>query len=219
MGMQGRQLVDMTLRYPNRLAIERSAAGIESLADMARLAAIEPDAYAALEDGAILPTPEEMDRIKVALGGIPRLRLYRRGEAQSIGVSRPDHEDRYTTDPKFAWDKAWNSWQASERLLVARDELTWIETVPSRPDRKIDVMVNMSCGTQSSPILLLDTVASLKALGVNFLATAGRAGCCAKPYWTSGLVDRGQRMHRAAIDRANAWGATTHVNWCTACQI
>jgi Fe-S oxidoreductase len=77
----------------------------------------------------------------------------------------------------------------------------------------------MSCGTQESPHLLLDTVAICETLGVSFIAAAGAAGCCGKPYIAGGLAGAGEQWVRSKLDYAREAGATTQVNWCTACQV
>ena len=54
--------------------------------------------------------------------------------------------------------------------------MTWLGRA-AEPDGEYDVFVNLSCGTQMHPHLMLDTVV-LRSLGVNFAAGAGSAFCC-----------------------------------------
>jgi hypothetical protein len=76
----------------------------------------------------------------------------------------------------------------------------------------------MSCGTLASPHLLLDTVAAAKSLGLKFLAAAGAAGCCGKPYLGLGQYHAGEAFSQSKLRYAQAIGATTTVVWCTADQ-
>jgi hypothetical protein len=66
--------------------------------------------------------------------------------------------------------------------------------------------------------LLLDTVAVARALGLKFLAAAGAAGCCGKPYLGLGQYGAGEAFSQSKIKYAQAIGATTTVVWCTADQ-
>jgi hypothetical protein len=71
---------------------------------------------------------------------------------------------------------------------------------------------------QQAPHLLLDMVAVCDAVRVNFVAAAGAAGCCGKPFLLRGMADIGERWILTKLERALAIGAKVQVNWCTACQ-
>jgi Fe-S oxidoreductase len=111
-------------------------------------------------------------------------------------------------------------YQAQEepaRLLVAKDEISWMtHNVP--PDRSVDVFLLLGCGARGLPHILLDSVAVLEALGVRFVAGAGQQFCCGNPYRPDRL-DAADRLTANSIDRMTAWGASTIVHWCTACQL
>jgi len=111
-------------------------------------------------------------------------------------------------------------YQAQEepaRLLVAKDEINWM-THNVTPDRSVDVFLLLGCGARGLPHILLDSVAVLKALGVNFVAGAGQQFCCGNPYRPDRL-DAADKLTANSIDRMTAWGAQTIVHWCTACQL
>ena len=55
---------------PNRFREERIAAGIGTPDGLAERAGIAPSAYRAIEDGRILPSQPEFQRLREALGGI-----------------------------------------------------------------------------------------------------------------------------------------------------
>lgn len=111
-------------------------------------------------------------------------------------------------------------YQAQEepaRLLIAKDEMRWMtHNVP--PDRTVDVFLLLGCGARGLPHILLDSVAVLEALGVRFVAGAGQQFCCGNPYRPDRL-DAADRLTANSIDRMTAWGASTIVHWCTACQL
>lgn len=119
-----------------------------------------------------------------------------------------------------SWDPAaFYSWYIDcRRLLLSKDELTWLEK-HTVPDRKVDVFVNMSCGTQLIPHVTLELVSILKALHVDFIAGTGPQYCCGKAFMTNGRPDDGQRVTAASRGRFQAWGAGTAVHVCPSCQI
>jgi Fe-S oxidoreductase len=197
---------------PNRLRQERLDAGISSADELAACAEIEPRIYRAIEEGRMLPRREEFERIQAALGGVPRERLYVTNYRQLMALEEGGMVMELK-DFKARFDKM----RGAEQLLLGRDEVTWLDSRPL-PDRKIDAFLSMSCGTQESPHLLLDTVAVCDALGISFVAAAGAAGCCGKPFISSGHVDAGERWIWSKAERARKAGASVQVSWCTACE-
>jgi hypothetical protein len=105
-----------------------------------------------------------------------------------------------------------------EQLLVHRDELTWMHSYV-KPERPADVFLNLSCGTQHTPHLLLEAVAVFKALGVNFASGAGRQFCCGKVYATNGRPDASARMGESSIGRMASYQPKVAVQWCHSCQM
>jgi Fe-S oxidoreductase len=197
---------------PNRLREERESAGYPTPEALASRAGIAPDVYRAIEDGQILPDQREFERLREALGGIAADRLYVMNFRQLLGV------EGYVRG-KQNFGELFASKRGAERLLVAREDVRWADERPSpRPDQPVDVFLSMSCGTQESPHLLLDTLAVCDALGVTYVAAAGAAGCCGKPYVASGHEDIGEKWITSKMQRAVATGAKAQVNWCTACQ-
>ena len=193
----------------NQLAEERRAAGLATSAELAARAAIDPVLYERMEAGHLLPTKPEFDRLREALGGVAPERLYRVDILQILGAAEG-----------YGGRTARNIIEGnrgSERLFVAQDEVTWLER-REIPREKVDAFLSMSCGTLASPHLLLDTVAAARALGISFVATAGAAGCCGKPYLGLGQYDAGESFSQAKIRYAQSIGATTTVVWCTADQ-
>jgi hypothetical protein len=201
--------LDVEILAINRLAEERRAAGFPAAQDLAARAGIDPALYAVMEEGRLLPTKPELERLCAALGDIPADRLYRVDMLQQMGAAAA-----------YAGGTARNIIEINrgpQRLFVAKDEVTWLER-REVPDHKVDVWLSMSCGTLASPHLLLDTVADAAALGLNFVATAGPAGCCGKPYLGLGQADAGEAFSQGKLRYARAIGAETTVVWCTADQ-
>ena len=197
------------IQFPNKLAEERVAHGFASPAAFAERVGVDPALYEHMEAGEALPSLQEFDRIRAALGDIHADRLYVWGIHRTIGASEPPKEK---TD--HGW--FWNSLSESSHLLVSRDETTWLDR-NVKPDREVDVFVNLSCGAQHTPHILLDTVASLRALGVNFAAGAGTLFCCGNNYRAVRDTRSAERMRGASEGRTKAWGATTAVHMCTQC--
>ena len=200
----------------NRLRNERLAAGMDEPKDLAARAGIEPALYTHIENGDVLPTAAELERIVTALGGIPAGRLYANGYLGVIGgLTRSADRERFRNG--YTLSSLFHDLAERGRVLIARDEVTWWERQPG-PNHRADVFMNLSCGTQMVPHLLLDTVAVMKKLDVNFVAAAGPAACCGKPFRTVGRTEVGERVSKALIRRSLGWGAKVHVNWCMACQ-
>jgi transcriptional regulator with XRE-family HTH domain len=195
----------------NNVRAERIAAGIETVEELAERAGIDATWCSHIEDGRVLPTRDEYERLLAALGDIPPNRLYKMSWRQLTMI------DEF---PKSRSDISamWRDWRDESRLLMSRDELNYFDRQPG-PDHRAQVYVNMSCGTQRSPHLLQDTVGVLEALGVDFIAAAGPgAGCCGKPLALSGQDGAFERHREGRIARSVDWGASVHVNWCGACQ-
>jgi transcriptional regulator with XRE-family HTH domain len=157
---------------PNGIEAERIAHGIETRQELAERADIDAVALAQIEEGRILPTRAELDRLVAALDDVPAERLYSMSWRQIIGGHRSDEtpSDR---------SRMFRDWSDRGHMLVARNELTWFERQPTT-EGPVDAYVNLSCGTQLTPHLLLDTVAVLRALDVRFVAAAGPTACCGK---------------------------------------
>jgi len=192
--------------YPNRLAEERAAHGIDAASRLAELANVDADLYARMEDGELLPSLEEFDRIRAVLGGIDAKSLYTWGVGRTIG-GHDEPEDHA---------KFWGDLSDSGHILVSRDEMTWFDR-NTKPDREVDVFVNLSCGAQHTPHILLDTVASLRALGVSFAAGSGALFCCGTNYRAGGDTRGAEAMRAASVGRTTKWGASLAVHMCTQC--
>src|SRR5262245_50555450 len=116
--------------YPNNLVAERTTAGFSS-EDLATRAGIDPAWYAHIEAGEIMPTLAQLDRLVAALGDISPERLYMFGLVNTIGGNHPsDHPADYA--------KFFGSGVEAAHLLVAKDEVTWMER-DLKPDRTVDV--------------------------------------------------------------------------------
>jgi hypothetical protein len=196
--------------YPNHLRERRLRAGVVSPRDLAALAQVDEVLYEQMESGALLPTLEELDRIRRALGDVAAADLYMFGLLNTIGGTQlATHDVDYADFYQRPVDGA--------HLLVSRQEAGWIEG-HVKPDRAVDVFVNMSCATQLVPHLILDTMSILETLGVSFAAGAGRLFCCGSYYRGNRDTVAAARMNQAAVARSKAWGAKTTVHWCTQCQ-
>ncbi len=194
----------------NNLRAERIAAGFGTVEQLAERAGIDPVWCSYIEDGKVLASADEYRALLEALGGIPANRIYDRTWRQ-LTLLEP-------AQGMAAMSASWHRWRDEGQMLISREEMNYHIKSPG-PEHTAEVYVNMSCGTQRSPHLLQDTVGVLEALGVSFVAAAGpSASCCGKPIMTNSSVEAFERHRQSRVERSQAWGATTHVNWCGACQ-
>jgi Fe-S oxidoreductase len=104
------------------------------------------------------------------------------------------------------------------RLQVRRDEVGWEMTATDRQG-EAQVVLNLSCGIQGTPHLMLMHVAIFKALGIDFVATAGTKFCCGRPFGVSGDPDLSNRIAKHSIGRLATWNSTVNVQCCGSCLV
>ena len=197
--------------FANNLAAEREARGIATAEELARRAGIEPSLYAEIEGGTVLPSQAEANRL-AGLLGVKRSQLY------PIGLNGAVGGDAEGGTYEVSLDQAafYRDLRAPTRLLVSRDEMTWLERAAA-PDGEYEVFVNLSCGTQMHPHLMLDAVAVLRTLGVHLAAGSGTDFCCGGYFRIHHGERSGVHVAEKSIGPALARGASTHVSWCTQC--
>jgi transcriptional regulator with XRE-family HTH domain len=195
--------------FPNNLAAEREAGGAGTAEELARRVGIDPALYAQIEAGEVLPSIVELESLMEALG-VDWERLYSWGLRTAIGgVYKGDIS-------KSGLGKFYRGMRDPTRLLVLPEEMAWIEKAVE-PDDQCEVFVNLSCSTQENPVLMLDTIAVLRKLGISFAAGAGSDFCCGGYFRALGHVRSGEHMVEKNEGPALARGASTHVHWCTQC--
>ncbi|MGH2491979.1 MAG: heterodisulfide reductase-related iron-sulfur binding cluster, partial [Candidatus Limnocylindria bacterium] len=177
--------------------------------ELAQRAEIDLRLYVELEEGRLLPKYEELEQIRAHLGGIEPLELYATSLVNSIS------DERYWQD-RADYKRFYQSMEEGARLLVAPDEMLWLDR-QVRPDRTVDVALNLSCSTQFVPHLMLDAVAVLSALGVEFTAGASKMFCCGTYFRRMGKLHGTARLNAASVGRMVQWGARTAVHTCTQC--
>jgi hypothetical protein len=104
------------------------------------------------------------------------------------------------------------------RMQVRRDEVDWEMNATDRTG-DAEVVLNLSCGVQGTPHVMLTQIALFKALGVDFVATAGTKFCCGRPFGNAGNPDLSNRMARRSIDRLATWNSTINVQCCGSCLV
>jgi transcriptional regulator with XRE-family HTH domain len=195
--------------FANRLADTRQARGLTP-DELARHAELEPSLYATIEAGAALPSQAEVRRLAAVLGVQPA-DLYPVGLIGAIGLKEGGVYEVSLDDRAF-----YRELRDPARLFVSPQEMTWLEHA-REPDGECDVFVNLSCGTQMHPHLMLDTVAVLQKLGVRFAAGSGADFCCGGYFRIHHSEQAGARVAKKSVRPALARGAHTHVSWCTSC--
>jgi transcriptional regulator with XRE-family HTH domain len=194
--------------FQNYLAKERGAAGL-AREELARRADVDLRLYVELEEGRMLPTYDELERIRAQLGGIEAPELYATSLVNSIS------DDRYWQD-SADYKRFYQSMEEAAHLLVAPDEILWMDRHVA-PSRTVDVALNLSCSTQFVPHFMLDAVSVLDALGVSFTAGASKVFCCGTYFRRMGKLHGTTRLNAASVGRMVAWGARTAVHTCTQC--
>jgi hypothetical protein len=120
-------------------------------------------------------------------------------------------------DPQpYDYQRFFRDMSDSERLQVSRDELDWIQG-RSTSGRTADVVIALSCGAQTTPYVMLTQVAIFKALGVEFVATAGQAYCCGNIFDLTGRREIGTRTATSSIRRFADFQPTVNVQCCGSC--
>jgi hypothetical protein len=104
------------------------------------------------------------------------------------------------------------------RLQVRRDEVGWEMNATDRVG-EAQVVLNLSCGIQATPHLMLLHVAIFKALGIDFVATAGTKFCCGRPFGVTGDPTLSDRIAMHSIGRLKTWNSTVNVQCCGSCQV
>jgi Fe-S oxidoreductase len=104
------------------------------------------------------------------------------------------------------------------RLQVRRDEVGWEMTSTGRRG-DAQVVLNLSCGIQGTPHLMLMHVAIFEALGIDFVATAGTKFCCGRPFGVSGDPTLSDRVAKHSIGRLKTWNSTVNVQCCGSCLV
>jgi Fe-S oxidoreductase len=194
--------------FPNNLGTARAASGL-TREELAQRSDVDLRLYVELEEGRLLPKYEELERIRAHLGGIEPIELYAMSLVNSIS------DERYWQDGAN-YKRFYQSMEEGARLLVAPDEMQWLDR-HQKPDRTVDVALNLSCSTQFVPHMMLDAVAVLEALGVNFTAGASKVFCCGTYFRRMGKLHGTSRLNAGAVGRMVQWGARTAVHTCTQC--
>jgi transcriptional regulator with XRE-family HTH domain len=203
------RFIAMEAIFPNELGAVRAATGL-TREELALRAGVDLRLYIELEEGRLLPQYEELERIRTNLGGIEPIQLYQTSLLNSIS------DERYWQDGAN-YKRFYQSMEEAARLLVAPDEMLWLDR-HQRPDRTVDVALNLSCSTQFVPHMMLDAVAVLDALGVSFTAGASKVFCCGTYFRRMGKLNGTTRLNAAATSRMVSWGARTAVHTCTQCM-
>src|SRR6266536_1162525 len=118
----------------------------------------------------------------------------------------------------FTFREFFGSQIESERLQLLPDEIRWDDRYVA-PERPVETVLQLGCGVQYTPHLMLEVVEVFKALGVDFRAVAGRQWCCGKIWHIYGQPEAGQRIATSSTDRLASYGAPVVVQWCGSCQI
>ncbi|HSS68554.1 MAG TPA: heterodisulfide reductase-related iron-sulfur binding cluster [Nocardioidaceae bacterium] len=133
---------------------------------------------------------------------------------QVMGDPDAEEEEEEPLDTKRFYDNLSECY----RLQVRRDEVGWEMTSTDRPG-EAQVVLNLSCGIQGTPHLMLTHVAIFKALGIDFVATAGTKFCCGRPFGMSGNPDLSNRIAKHSIGRLKTWNSTVNVQCCGSCLV
>src|SRR5258707_6747182 len=99
-------------------------------------------------------------------------------------------------------------------LQISKDELSWIRRHDPALIKKVDVLLNLSCGAQWAPHHLLQAVDVFEALDVSFAAVPGPQYCCGRIYEPFGRQDDSDRIVAASMRHFNDVGVNEGVQIC-----
>jgi hypothetical protein len=133
--------------------------------------------------------------------------------SQMMG-SAEQNEEPETWDPKENYE----SLQKCYQLQVRRDEVSWEMSATARRG-DAEVVLNLSCGVQATPHLMLTQVALFKALGIDFVATAGTKFCCGRPFGVTGDPELSNKVAKRSVARLATWNSTINVQCCGSCLV
>jgi hypothetical protein len=134
--------------------------------------------------------------------------LSKRADGKDFDTSKAD---------SFDYTKFYRDMQQSEKLQVSREEMTWIQHY-KEPDEPADVVLNLSCGVQTVPHIMIVQVALFEKLGISFAATAGSQFCCGRIYQRyAKKAPVGDHLSATSIRRFRSWQPTTNVQCCGSC--
>ena len=137
-----------------------------------------------------------------------------RAMGSNNGPDVDDEEDDGPFDPRSHY----RNLDEAYRLQIARDEVEW-EMSNRQRTGDAEVVLNLSCGVQGTPHVMLTQVALFKALGVDFVATAGTQFCCGRPFGVSGDPELGDRVCEHSVKRLATWNSKINVQLCGSCLI
>lgn len=197
--------------FANKLAAERERQGLGTADELARRVDIAPALYAQIEAGEVLPSTDEMTRITDVLG-IKAAKLYPLGLLGSIGLKEGAIYEVSLTEADL-----YRELREPTRLFVSREEMSWLERAAQHPDGEYEVFLNLSCSTQMYPTMMLDAVAVMRALDVDFAAGSGPEFCCGGYLRIHHTVEAGVKMADRSVQPIVARKAKTHVSQCTQC--
>ncbi len=135
---------------------------------------------------------------------------------RAMGRSDGDLED--DDDVPFDPQGHYRNLEECYRMQVRRDEIAW-EMTPKKRTQDAEVVLNLSCGVQATPHLMLTQVALFEALGIDFVATAGTQFCCGRPFGAAGDAVLGDRVCWHSVGRLATWHSTINVQQCGSCLI
>lgn len=125
---------------------------------------------------------------------------------RNLGDDKPDFKRFYTEQ------------QEPEKLQLFKHEIDWLQRY-AKPTRNADVALAFGCNIQTVPHLMLAQVAVFKALGIDFVATAGQAYCCGSLLRQTGREDAAARAAYTSINRWASWQPRVNVHQCGSCYL
>jgi hypothetical protein len=137
---------------------------------------------------------------------------------RGLGKNAAGQDFDLSQPASFDFSRFFNDFADAQHLQMSRDEMTW-QQIHAEPERSAAVVLNLSCGVQTTPHLMLLQVALFKALGVDFVATAGPQYCCGRMLQRYGKTELGDRMAGKAIRHFASWQPQTNVQCCGSCLI
>lgn len=105
-----------------------------------------------------------------------------------------------------------------EQLLVAADEVTWIERY-TPPESKSNVLLYFGCQVMRTPHIARQAVDVMQALGYNCVSTAGMQFCCSAPWVRHGDLKMADSIANHSLDRLSSFKPDLVLMWCPSCNL
>jgi len=128
------------------------------------------------------------------------------------GKEPPPEAYQYTPGHRYNYTKVFSS------LQIKPSEERWMREAPPHPE-PVEVVFFTGCGAQGMPNIVLETVAILEGMGLNFVTLAGGDLCCGSGFMQWGDLEAAQNMGQTFVSTIASFGAKKAAFLCDGCRM